>query len=199
MQIKTEIFKFRQIIVGVTVSLSIFFSALQSSSIFEKLLYDVNKIEIDLLTLCETNSIDDSISMSRSHAENIIDIMEKGLFHFKMIFSESGYSVVNSFYYLIKNKLIQSTGYLVFSEIDYRVIERSVDQIKTFIKESSREQKRALSILFILLLFIIVIILYHPYLILSDFISYFHKVPSRAQKSIVIYNYLNPWLCDLLY
>jgi len=26
------------------------------------------------------------------------------------------------------------------------------------------------------------IILYHPYLIISDFMSRFHKVPSRAQK-----------------
>lgn len=167
MQIKLKIIKFRQIIAGVIGSVIIFilisfifFSALQSSSIFEMLLHDIYKIKIDLISLCEFNTDDGSVRLDRIYAADTIDMLEKGIFRYKMVLSESGNSVVDGFYYLLKNKLIQGTEYIVFSEKEYSLLEQSLNQIQSYILESSREQKRALSILFFLLLLTVAIILF---------------------------------------
>ena len=167
MQIKSEIIKFRQIIAGVIGSVIIFilisfifFSALQSSSIFEMLLHDIYKIKIDLISLCEFNTDDGLVRLDRIYAVDTINLLDKGIFHYKMVLSESGNSVVDSFYYLLKNKLIQSTEYVVFSEKEYSELEKSLYQIQSYILESSREQKRALSILFTLLLLTVAILLF---------------------------------------
>ncbi|RKX82895.1 MAG: hypothetical protein DRP58_09650 [Spirochaetes bacterium] len=167
MQIKFEIIKFKQIIAGVIGAIIIFilisfifFSALQSSSIFEMLLHDIYKIKIDLISLCESKEDDGTVRLDRIYALDTIDMLDKGLFRYKMVLSESGNSVVDSLYYLLKNKLIQSTNDVVFSEKEYSVLEKNLNQIQSYILESSREQKRALSILFSLLLLTVAIFLF---------------------------------------
>lgn len=137
----------------------IFFSALRSSSIFERLLHDVYKIEIDLLTLCEFKAIDGSGSMERAYAADLVNILEKGIFRYKMILSDPGNAAVESLFYLARNKLIQSTGEIVITKKEYFIMQQSIQQIRFFILEASKEQKRALSILFSLLLLMVGILL----------------------------------------
>ena len=137
----------------------IFFSALQSSSIFEKLLYDVYKIELDLLTLCEFKAIDGSRSMDRVYAVDLINMLEKGIFRYKMILSDPGNAAVESLFYLARNKLIQSTDGIVITNEEYLIMQQSIRLIRVSILESSKEQKRALNILFTLLLMMVGILL----------------------------------------
>ncbi len=166
MQIKSELFKFRRIIAITFASISlfvliifIFFSASQSSTIFEKLLHDVYKIEIDLITLCDFEINDGSRKMDWIYAVELINILDKGVFRYKMILSDQGYAVVDSFYYLIKNKIIEHTDYIVFTKKEYVTLQSGISKIQTYILETSKEQKRALNILFILLLFVVALLL----------------------------------------
>lgn len=166
MQFKLKINKYRQISAGIIASATlitlivfIFFSALQSSTIFEMILYDVYKIEIDLLTLCEHNSNDGSRSMDRSYAVDLLNMLDKGVFQYKMVLSDPGNAVVTNLYYLVKNKLFQYKDSVVFTKKEYEIMQHSITKIRLYIMEASREQKRALSILFILLLLIVAILL----------------------------------------
>jgi len=162
LQIKLEIIKYRQIITGIIsavilffLMIFIFFSALRSSSIFEKLLYDTNNIEIDILTLCDVNIYDGTQMMDKIYAENLLDMLDKGILQYKMTLSDQGSKAVDSFYNLIKNKLNDSTEHIVFTNREYFETRQSIKSIRSYILESSRDQKRALSILFILLLLVV--------------------------------------------
>ncbi len=166
MQLKIEIIKFRQIITGVISSVIliiliafIFSSALQSFSVFEMLLHDVYKIEVDLLTLNEFSPTDGSMRLDRISAVDLLDMIGKGVSKYKMILSDSGNIAVDSFYYLIKNKLTQDLDPIIFTGEEYNVLKWDITQIRLCVLESSREQKRALGILFTLLLFILAIFL----------------------------------------
>jgi len=167
LQIKLKIIKFRQIIAGILGSVLliiliafIFFSALRSSSIFEILLHDVYKIEIDLVTLCEVDKNNDSRSLDKIYAVSLVNMLDNGILRYKMILSDTGVTTVDNLCSLVEIKLMQSAGdSIIFSKKEYLILQNSISQIRSYIQEASREQKRALSILFILLLLIVAILL----------------------------------------
>ena len=157
MQIKSKLIKSKQIILVIIASVVlfmligfIFFSALQSSSIFEKLFFDV--YEIDLLTRPELKADNSPMYIDMVVAEKIVDIFDQGIFRYKMILSDQGNDEVNRFYYMVRNRLSSGAAQIVITNKEYLIMQRSIQLIRSSIIEASREQKRALSILFVLLL-----------------------------------------------